>query len=1319
MLCAQVDSLNMLSYRYRYISLDTAELYARQAQQLLASRSDYLDGNDEADCHRGFVSFMRMDYDSATVAFRRVLDNSNNQLIQLMADVGMMHVCQRLSTNKEFYDYRNSAEKRIRRIQGEVGDMNDRQRVLWHYALSDFYLTLSIYYYYLRQEDEATAALDAVADILPELRTDTAQTVMFYFLGGNSRHADNLLNDDDMQNILRCISIAYPHRYSYIYSKCFTTLATDLLNSPSVRPSRVNYLRELLALPDSIDNADVPLQLTQIALDELRRYGSLFDVSQTYIAMADCYLFRGDNDAAFQAMQHALDCVNQHHAQVAGTRDSLWLKTYEPDVEGSTEMAWINSRRLPCVPEWMADVREHLCMVYSALGMKAESDYNRNIYLDILDATRQDRQMEQRLESLRADERSVNRTMMVAAIVVLLLIAIVVYFSRRIRASYTANYRKEQQTVESEMKRWRERVDENYSNLEEQQENVVAQRFTNEHRLDEQKQRYIDKTTCLSIVYAIRPFLDRAVNEVAKLCAGEGNTQQRLSYLGELTERINLYNDVLAHWIKIRQGSVSLNIGSFALQPLFDIVGKSTNVFRNKHIELHVEATESVVKADRALTLFMVNTLLENARKYTPEGGEVTLQANQTEQYVEISVTDTGRGLSPEDVQRICGEKVYDSSNIGDVEHDEDLRKNKGSGFGLMNCRGIIEKYRKTNSLFAVCQFGVESELGKGSRFYFRLPKGVVRTLCMTLVALFSAALAPDAKAEQPVAPDSVHIKAGALPVDPLLEQASAYADSAYFANVDGYYAAALMWVDSACHRLNDFYRKQEPDGTLLVHLSGGSEMPEIDLWMAGFTTDYHIILDIRNEAAIAALALRQWDVYYYNNEIYTRLYKLMAQDTTLEQYCNDVEAANTNRQTVLALAVMLLLLGLLIYYVNYYRNHILPMFNLRQILELNRRLFSAESEDRLADIIYEGVNDIRRTDGVCLMRHDGDLLYSDRCPRYDYLPQFLTQCMAQAEEVELPGGRVHLYPLVVEERTIGAMAIIFHSADKRKSDDRLFRLLSQHTAINIYYSSVRIERMNEQIELQDDERRRTENEANHVHVQNMVLDNCLSTIKHETMYYPSRIQQIVTQLQTHGQDALPADKLADMSELIGYYKEVFSLLSACAARQLDTVLFRRRHIPVGELADYARKAFDRQRRKMPHAAAQLEINSNSEPLFVVGDVAMLQYLFDNLLAAFLELPQLQTLRLAFEKDGDFVAIHLSTPDITLSAEHLQGLFYSENLRYDADSDQLHGAQLLVAKQIVREHDAHVRRGCRIYAQPLQADGTGILLCMTIPKTQR
>jgi hypothetical protein len=158
----------------------------------------------------------------------------------------------------------------------------------------------------------------------------------------------------------------------------------------------------------------------------------------------------------------------------------------------------------------------------------------------------------------------------------------------------------------------------------------------------------------------------------------------------------------------MRQGTLSLNIENFELNSLFDVLVKGRKTFEMKQQTLTIEPTAAIVKADKALTLFMINTLTENARKYTQPGGNVSVYAQETESYVEISVKDDGPGLSQEDVERILSEKVYDSGKIGlqTSENVSELQKNKGHGFGLMNCKGIIDKYKKTNEIFRVCLFG-------------------------------------------------------------------------------------------------------------------------------------------------------------------------------------------------------------------------------------------------------------------------------------------------------------------------------------------------------------------------------------------------------------------------------------------------------------------------------------------------------------------------------------------------------------------------------------------------------------------------------------
>ena len=87
----------------------------------------------------------------------------------------------------------------------------------------------------------------------------------------------------------------------------------------------------------------------------------------------------------------------------------------------------------------------------------------------------------------------------------------------------------------------------------------------------------------------------------------------------------------------MKQGTLSLNIETFSLNELFELLGKGRRCFEMKKQKLEIEPTTVMVKADRALTLFMINTLAENARKYNSEGGIIKVYAHTTEDtYVEI-----------------------------------------------------------------------------------------------------------------------------------------------------------------------------------------------------------------------------------------------------------------------------------------------------------------------------------------------------------------------------------------------------------------------------------------------------------------------------------------------------------------------------------------------------------------------------------------------------------------------------------------------------------------------------------------------------------
>ena len=121
-----------------------------------------------------------------------------------------------------------------------------------------------------------------------------------------------------------------------------------------------------------------------------------------------------------------------------------------------------------------------------------------------------------------------------------------------------------------------------------------------------------------------------------------------------------------------------------------------------------------------------------------------------------------------------------------------------------------------------------------------------------------------------------------------------------------------------------------------------------------------------------------------------------------------------------------------------------------------------------------------------------------------------------------------------------------------------MLELVASYMGILVYNAVELVAQKYRDIEWAQDEARRVLREENLLHVQNMVLDNCLSTIKHETIYYPNRIKQIIDKLEGEVDATEECRQVETMEELVAYYKDIFTILSSCAARQLEEVTFRR-----------------------------------------------------------------------------------------------------------------------------------------------------------------
>lgn len=1027
----EVDRLNTLSYAYHYRNLDSTKMLAQRA---LALSDDYSAGYAEACNNLAFVEMAKMNYKEARRWLGLVEEKSNNQLELLIADVQMMRICQRESHNKDFYSYREKAMVRLRRLGEEASNLPPRERRRATYAHSEFDIVDATYCYYVGLEESMLKALNDIdADAL---EADTAQYLNYLYNIGSGGAITNGTSEQIAQTefdyLIQCYMLASAGRvvmpdgtmaggYPYWQANALQAISEHLQKAKMrdflIRNNlpAIQYLN-VEQMPDTL----LAGNLAQRALNLFISYGDTYQIAGGYRTLSECYFAIEDYNSAGDCLVRALQV----------------------------------SKNIKSAPDLVASIRERLCLVYSALDNKQQSDYNRNIYLDLQERTRQDKQLEARATLL--DDNALQLNLMIAAVLVMiLLVVILLYLFDRMRRRKIQS--KPLSSLLEPLEQWKQRNAQYINDINERKEELDEEISIARLHLDDNKKRNLEQRAKVSLVNSITPFIDRMIHEVDKLAEDDGSTpdevkQERYEYISELTDKINQYNTILTNWIQMRQGTLNLRIVSFPLQPLFDIVAKGKMSFQMKKIKLDVQPTAAKVKADRTLTLFMINTIADNARKFTPAGGKVTVSAEEHDKYVEIVIADTGKGMDEEQLAH-----VFDRTYTG------------GHGFGLLNCKGIIEKYKKVSSIFNICHIEAESEVGKGSVFRFRLPKGIGRIIVGVILLLASSVSSFASQIHQ-------HTLATGK-VSRELTLADAFADSAYYSNINGTYQRTLAFADSAIYYLNQHYLRQYPQGkNLMVSSPKLSQAAELKWFADSVTTDYSIILDIRNESAVAALALHQWTLYDRNNKVYTKLFRERSTDNTLPEYVRTMKSSE-NSKTVAVILLFLLLLQLPIaYYLLYYRHVVTYRFAVDRIRDINLLLLSDQS-------IPEKLKRIRE-------------IWSKKSRH--------TRANFRLDEV------VH----EIEEELKRGLDL----SNGKEADNQLL----------------------------EDELRRVRFENDRLHVSNSVLDNCLSTLKHETMYYPSRIRQLI--------EASP-DDVASLKELVDYYKSIYLMLSAQAMEQVETNL--------------------------------------------------------------------------------------------------------------------------------------------------------------------
>lgn len=1309
--------LNEKAISYLWNNLDSAEQYARFALDVTRRHSDE---HAKAVNTLARIAFMRMDYTQAWDLYSQVPSITSNTLEIVGSQIGLMRICQRTSDNVSFYQYRNEILINLRALHEEQEALNSAQLDRLLSLERSFRMESARYWFELEQLGQAGREM---AYVVPDnrLRDDHDRYLMYTYMHGlgigieetdiasyRLRSLDNCLRSATRYNNVRMqalsISAICSLLLEYGTENVLSGVSSDMLsrlNASDVSP-------ELL-----------PTQLALKALQLSASYGGQYEIIECERLLASCYIERGLYEEALGVLGTALDMLNANfRVNSAGRTEQERLENYRSDGR-IIEEEWMDAMPHGVVPECMASLREQMSLAYSGLNDKEASDYNRTVYLEIQKNIRLDRRYEARTILLKQSNLRLKGMLYAMAVAIVLLVVFILLFHKRINAAnrkYVEMIRKTVDLCERILKpapegqdttEWLNSIEipdikgvdlapylkaalRNADELVGQADRLKQaekQHYLYRLHAETNKRENLVRKTCCQVVAECLPYIDRMRSEIkhlSELKAGTPQYAQSMQYVRELAERINQYNDLLSQWIRIRQGVVTLNVESFPVQGLFDIVSKGSRSFSQKGVELDVVGSDAVVRADRVLTLFMINTLADNARKFTPAGGKVTVEATQGDDYVEISVSDTGVGLSEADVSQIRDSKVFDPDKIGQGE-----RQGKGSGFGLMNCKGIIEKYRKADDLFKVCSFNVESTPGKGSRFSFRLPKGIKRAL-MLLVLLCSGLSAHSQEVQ-----------------DSLLIKAYDYANQTYLCNTQGRFEEALLYADSAFDALNRDYLMHGGREDMLLSVIDVL-VPAETYWLEdGFATDYETVLWLRNEIAVSALALRDWDVYRYNDDAYLKLFKLYYGEWKIEEDCRELQRTNSNLSISVIIFVLIFITVVLVRYVVHSRHWLKFRSDLQQAIRV------VDSISRITAVTdldsFDAQNVVTRlTDGIFVeLDHLVDLrslmislndegriitaVHNDGVAD-ERLTDRVNACMNDGKEQNSADGLCRALPLVVTldngEHQIGAVGFrLEHEADETWQIVK--GMITGYLATALYSCVIRFESGFRDIEQIEEESERIRYEENRLHVSNLILDNCLSTLKHETVWYPNRIVQLVE-----------SGQVADMQELVDYYREIFGILSQYALSQTTGQLLHREVFAVSEVLDQAYKTVAKIQTKNGYEG---DISVEASALKVSADRVMLVYLLESLMCRGME--EGGDMKVNVVADGGFARFELHRKCKTPSSEALDGLFTplmnKENMAY------------VVCRQIIREHDeAFGHPGCRINAE---SEKDGMVIWFTVP----
>jgi two-component system phosphate regulon sensor histidine kinase PhoR len=238
---------------------------------------------------------------------------------------------------------------------------------------------------------------------------------------------------------------------------------------------------------------------------------------------------------------------------------------------------------------------------------------------------------------------------------------------------------------------------------------VVLNDITQIKRLEKMREEFVAnvshelRTPLTSIQGFIETLKDGAIKDPEK-------TQHFLKIIEKQSNRLNNLVEDILKLSKIESQEIVVNLQSTNLKDLLDKViaeFKEKIILKKIQININISPQFPLLKVDPEQIELALGNLLDNAIKYTPEKGEISISFLEREKDIYLEITDNGIGISQEHLPRIF-ERFYRVNK----DRSRDLG---GTGLGLAIVKHIVKVHKGT--------IGVDSNPGKGSKFFIILPK--------------------------------------------------------------------------------------------------------------------------------------------------------------------------------------------------------------------------------------------------------------------------------------------------------------------------------------------------------------------------------------------------------------------------------------------------------------------------------------------------------------------------------------------------------------------------------------------------------------------